>query len=81
MKYMDSKKILPLDGGIINDPELARIIQEKLKLNAWEFSNKSEELSFDQHFKPKGALAFFALLVLLGMMIWFGIYILMLSRV
>ena len=78
---MDSQKILPLDGGIINDPELARIIQEKLNLNAQEFSKNSEELSFDHHFKPRGALAFFALLVVLGMMIWFGIYILMLSRV
>ena len=32
-------------------------------------------------FKPKGAFAFFALLVVLGLIIWFGIYFLMLNRV
>jgi hypothetical protein len=31
-------------------------------------------------FKPKGAIAFFILLVALGLIIWFGIYILMLQR-
>jgi hypothetical protein len=36
---------------------------------------------FDRSFKPKGALAFFAVLVALGLIIWFGIYFLMLSRV
>jgi Cytochrome c oxidase subunit IIa family len=42
---------------------------------------EGEELLFDRNFKPKGAVAFFALLVMLGMIIWFGIYYLMLSRV
>jgi hypothetical protein len=37
--------------------------------------------AFDQAFKPKGAVAFFVLLILLGMIIWFGIYFLMLSRI
>lgn len=31
-------------------------------------------------FKPKGAMAFFAILTLLGVIIWFGIYFLMLHR-
>ena len=35
---------------------------------------------FDQNFKPKGAIAFFVLLVILGLIIWFGIYFLMLKR-
>lgn len=35
---------------------------------------------FDKTFKPKGAIAFFVLLVLLGLFIWFSIYYLMLSR-
>ena len=35
---------------------------------------------FDRDFKPKGALAFFVLLVILGLIIWFGIYFLMLER-
>jgi hypothetical protein len=34
-----------------------------------------------QKFVPKGAIAFFNLLVLLGLFIWFSIYYLMLSRV
>jgi uncharacterized protein YqhQ len=39
-----------------------------------------EEQQFDQKFKPKGAIAFFVLLVILGMIIWYGIYFLMLER-
>ena len=35
---------------------------------------------FDQNFKPKGAVAFFVLLVILGLIIWYGIYFLMLER-
>lgn len=37
--------------------------------------------AFDKNFKPKGAIAFFVLLVLLGMVIWYGIYFLMLERI
>jgi hypothetical protein len=36
---------------------------------------------FDRDFKPKGAMAFFVLLVILGLIIWFGIYLLMLNRI
>jgi hypothetical protein len=35
---------------------------------------------FDKNFKPKGAFAFFILLILLGLVIWYGIYFLMLER-
>ena len=35
---------------------------------------------FDRDFKPKGAIAFFVLLVILGLIIWYGIYFLMLAR-
>ena len=35
---------------------------------------------FDRDFKPKGAIAFFVLLVILGLIIWYGIYFLMLQR-
>jgi hypothetical protein len=41
----------------------------------------SQEEEFDQNFKPKGAIAFFVLLVLLGAFIWYGIYFIMLGRV
>jgi Cytochrome c oxidase subunit IIa family len=44
-------------------------------------NSKESDEAFDQSFKPKGAVAFFALLVILGMFIWFGIYFLMLSRI
>ncbi len=33
-----------------------------------------------QKFKPKGAMAFFVLLIVLCLIIWFGIYFLMLER-
>lgn len=39
------------------------------------------EQQFDSTFKPKGALAFFVLLIILGLIIWFGIYFLMLERI
>lgn len=35
----------------------------------------------EEKFTPKGAIAFFILLVLLGLVIWFGIYFLMLERI
>ncbi|MGZ5287179.1 MAG: hypothetical protein ACXWB9_08350 [Flavisolibacter sp.] len=38
------------------------------------------EAEFDRNFKPKGAIAFFILLIILGMAIWFGIYFIMLDR-
>lgn len=40
----------------------------------------SEEQQFDKNFKPKGAIAFFILLIILGAFIWYGIYLLMLQR-
>ena len=40
-----------------------------------------EDLQFDKNFKPKGAIAFFVLLIILALIIWFGIYFLMLKRV
>lgn len=36
---------------------------------------------FDKDFKPKGAITFFILLVILGLIIWYGIYFLMLERI
>lgn len=36
---------------------------------------------FDKAFRPKGAMAFFVLLVILGLVIWYGIYFLMLERI
>jgi hypothetical protein len=39
------------------------------------------EAQFDKAFKPTGAIAFFILLVILGLIIWYGIYFLMLERV
>jgi hypothetical protein len=44
-------------------------------------SKPFNEQEFDRRFKPKGAIAFFVLLVILGLIIWYGIYFLMLGRV
>jgi len=38
------------------------------------------ETIHDEKFKPKGALAFFALLLLLTGVIWYGIYYIQLTR-
>jgi hypothetical protein len=43
--------------------------------------DKEADQGFDRDFKPVGAIAFFVLLVLLGMTIWYGIYFLMLDRI
>ena len=43
---------------------------------------KSRPVVFDEEkFFPRGAIAFFIVLVALGLIIWFGIYFLMLERV
>lgn len=39
------------------------------------------EEEFDSKFRPKGAIVFFVLLVILGLVIWYGIYFLMLDRI
>ena len=44
-------------------------------------SGTISEQKFDRNFKPRGAIAFFILLVILGLIIWYGIYLLMLERV
>ena len=36
---------------------------------------------FDTSFRPTGAIAFFIALVITGLIIWFGIYFLMLERI
>jgi len=40
-----------------------------------------DEQEFDRNFKPRGAIAFFILLVIFGLTLWFSIYFLMLERV
>ncbi len=45
------------------------------------FEQQDDDAQFDRAFKPRGAFAFFLLLVLLGLIIWFGIYFLMLERI
>jgi hypothetical protein len=40
-----------------------------------------EEQQFDSDFRPKGAFAFFILLVILGIIIWYGIYLIMAARI
>jgi len=43
--------------------------------------DKGREEAFDRNFKPRGAIAFFLVLIFLGMVIWYGIYFLMLDRI
>jgi hypothetical protein len=44
-------------------------------------SGTVSEEEFDRNFKPRGAMAFFLLVVLLGIIIWFGIYLIMADRI
>ena len=48
--------------------------------NELQRSGPVSEQEFDRNFKPRGAIAFFILLVTLGLIIWYGIYLLMLQR-
>jgi len=48
--------------------------------NELQRSGTISEQEFDRDFKPRGAIAFFILLVTLGLIIWYGIYLLMLQR-
>jgi len=50
-------------------------VYRKKNLSDMQESNNPEK------FVPRGAIAFFALLVTLGLIIWFGIYFIMLSRI
>jgi len=42
---------------------------------------KDKVLLDEKNYFPSGAIAFFVVLVLLGLVIWFGIYFLMLDRI
>ncbi len=42
--------------------------------------NGQEPRESPDKFVPRGAIAFFALLIFLGLVIWFGIYFTMLAR-
>jgi hypothetical protein len=57
---------------------MEQIVQAKQTENLE--SDITKEKQFEKDFKPKGAIAFFILLVLLGLFIWFSIYYLMLNR-
>ena len=43
-------------------------------------SPTQRKLYNEKEFFPSGAIAFFVVLVLLGLIIWFGIYFLMIER-
>lgn len=42
--------------------------------------NSGSAVTTEEKFIPKGAIAFFILLILLCLIIWFGIYYIMISR-
>lgn len=42
---------------------------------------KTADQEFDKKFRPSGALAFFVLFLILGLIIWYGIYLIMLQRI
>jgi hypothetical protein len=54
---------------------------KKIQMHPGNFSEPAADEQFDRNFKPKGAIAFFILLVILGLIIWFGIYFLMMERI
>lgn len=69
------------DGAGIVLPQLNLIQMEILQREKSPVKQQDDDAQFDRDFKPKGAFAFFLLLVLVGLIIWFGIYFLMLGRI
>lgn len=53
----------------------------KLMEQIQDLLSSEAEKQFDRDFKPRGAILFFILLILLGLIIWYGIYFLMLERI
>ncbi|TWF41698.1 hypothetical protein FHW36_103502 [Chitinophaga polysaccharea] len=51
------------------------VLEKNIKHSLMQDPNHPEK------FVPRGAVAFFILLVVIGLVIWFGIYFLMLSRI
>ena len=78
---MDKQKIRTSGGTLINDPVTELSLQKNLPGQSGVSSANTSDEAFDLAFRPKGAMMFFALLIVLGMVIWFGIYFLMLSRI
>lgn len=81
LKRMDNQKIGTSGGTLINDPGTEQSLQKNLPGHSGVSSLETSDEAFDLAFRPKGAVMFFALLIILGMVIWFGIYFLMLSRI
>jgi hypothetical protein len=57
------------------------IMQEPLRPVVENPENLPVHDEFDSRFRPTGAIAFFIALVITGLVIWFGIYFLMLERI
>ena len=68
-------------NALIFLPELNLIQMEILQRKKRPAPQQDDDAQFDKAFRPKGAFAFFILLVLLGLIIWFSIYFLMLERI
>ncbi|HWJ28694.1 MAG TPA: hypothetical protein VNS32_19275 [Flavisolibacter sp.] len=56
-------------------------MQQETEITDVPIQRIKSDAEFDRTFKPKGAIAFFILLITVGFIIWFGIYFLMLDRV
>ena len=72
---------------VVTDHAPLRVVKIFLKLKSFKMNQAEKiqdtesEQAFDRDFRPRGAITFFILLVLLGLVIWYGIYFLMLERV
>ncbi|MET0298412.1 MAG: hypothetical protein ABW036_01580 [Flavitalea sp.] len=67
---------------IAEDEDLVRIISGEHNKKTYQTKkNEGATDTFDKNFKPAGAIAFFLLLCLLGAIIYFGIYLVMINRI
>jgi hypothetical protein len=55
------------------------LLQQKLNQSTHKYAIMKPDM-LQEDFKPKGAVAFFILLIILSLTIWFGIYYIMLQR-
>jgi len=69
-----------MQNSEVTQPEQDMELQEDQLQPQIQYQDQAEDLAYDQAFKPTGAIVFFILLIALGILIWFSIYNLQITR-
>lgn len=69
-----------MQNSEVTQPEQDMELPEDQLQPQIQYQDQAEDLAYDQAFKPTGAIVFFILLIALGILIWFSIYNLQITR-